>query len=72
MCLQAVAQPAITASCLGFNADAGTALNIWCFVVLEAHKSLSCRFKEDRNLMALAGKGTSHSAGYREAAPEED
>lgn len=30
------------------------------------------RFKEDRNLMALAGKGTSHSAGYREAPPEED
>ena len=31
----------------------------------------SCRFKEDRNLMAIAGKGTSHSAGYREAPPEE-
>ncbi|KAL3142937.1 hypothetical protein ABBQ38_003222 [Trebouxia sp. C0009 RCD-2024] len=30
------------------------------------------RFKEDRNLMALAGKGTSHSAGYREVPPEED
>ncbi|KAL0051502.1 hypothetical protein WJX82_008750 [Trebouxia sp. C0006] len=30
------------------------------------------RFKEDRNLMDLAGKGTSHSAGYREAPPEED
>ena len=36
----------------------------WCVVC--------CRFKEDRNLMALAGKGTSHSAGYREAPPEDD
>ena len=35
-------------------------------------QSLCCRFKEDRNLMALAGKGTAHSAGYREAPPEED
>lgn len=35
-------------------------------------QSLRCRFKEDRNLMALAGKGTAHSAGYREAPPEED
>lgn len=29
------------------------------------------RFKEDRNLMALAGKDTSNSAGYRDAPPEE-
>ncbi len=31
-----------------------------------------CRFKEDRALMDIAGKGASHSAGYREAPPEED
>lgn len=30
------------------------------------------RFKEDRNMMAMAGKGVQHSAGYREAPPEED
>lgn len=41
-------------------------------VILRTGKALWCRFKEDRNLMALAGKGTSHSAGYREAPPEED
>lgn len=40
--------------------------------VASAVGSVLDRFKEDRNLMALAGKGTSHSAGYREAPPEED
>lgn len=41
-------------------------------VLLQFSLGLVFRFKEDRNLMDLAGKGTSHSAGYREAPPEED
>jgi len=41
-------------------------------VLLQVSLGLVFRFKEDRNLMDLAGKGTSHSAGYREAPPEED
>ena len=41
-------------------------------MLLQFSLGLVFRFKEDRNLMDLAGKGTSHSAGYREAPPEED
>ncbi|DBA99854.1 hypothetical protein WJX77_006296 [Trebouxia sp. C0004] len=41
-------------------------------VTASAAGSVLDRFKEDRNLMDLAGKGTSHSAGYREAPPQED
>lgn len=47
-------------------------LDVSSNVVLRTGEALCCRFKEDRNLMALAGKGTSHSAGYREVPPEED
>ena len=31
-----------------------------------------CRFKEDRHLLDLAGRGTQASAGIREARPEDD
>jgi len=40
--------------------------------LLQFSHGLVFRFKADRNLMDLAGKGTSHSTGYREALPEED
>ena len=43
-----------------------------CACWLQLGLELVFRFKEDRNLMDLAGKGTSYSAGYREAPPEED